>query len=139
MSISLTELIKATPWNSLPKDTQKNLMILLERINKIRDAWGKPMIVTSGLRTMEQHLAIYRAKGITDQSKIPMKSAHLVGAAVDISDPDHKLQEWCKTNEAILESIGLWMEDFSATPNWCHFQCNPYGSYIKGKSIWFIP
>lgn len=134
--ISMDELLNHKyELSDLPQDHQDNLAILLEKINKIREAWAHPMTVTSGYRSMEDHLRIYREKGITDQSKIPMKSKHLSGAAVDISDPDKKLQQWCKDNEDKLEEIGLWMEDFSATPNWCHFQIVPPAS---GKR-WFIP
>lgn len=135
MSISLKELIKDTQFNTLPKEVQDNLMTLLERINKVRDKWAHSMTVTSGLRTMKEHLAIYAAKGITDKSKIPMKSAHLAGGAVDISDPDKKLQAWCTANEPFLTSVGLWMEDFKATPNWCHFQV--YAP--KSGNRWFVP
>ena len=107
---------------TLTEEQASNLPILLERINKVRSAWGNPMTVTSGLRSMEDHLRIYREKGITDPSKIPMGSSHLKGAACDIFDPKQELQAWCKANEKLLEEIGLWMEDFSATPNWVHFQ-----------------
>jgi hypothetical protein len=51
-----------------------------------------------------------------------MKSRHLFGKAVDISDPKRELQAWCRTNEKLLEEIGLWCEDFNATPTWVHFQ-----------------
>lgn len=134
--LSMEELLKdRAKLQDLPADQQQNLKTLLERINKIRSAWNKPMSVTSGYRTMEDHLRIYKEKGITDQSKIPMKSKHLVGAAVDISDPNKELQQWCKSNEQILKDAQLWMEDFSATPNWCHFQISPPAS---GKR-WFLP
>lgn len=81
-------------------EIDSNLAILLERVNKIRSEWGKPMTVTSGLRSMEDHLRIYADKGITDPSKIPMKSKHLVGAAVDISDPDLEITAWLKENDS---------------------------------------
>ena len=115
--------------------TQDNLNVLLTKINIIRTSWGKPMKVTSGLRTMKHHLEIYAAKGITDKSKIPMKSNHLYGRAVDISDPGRVLQKWCKANEPLLVSTGLWMEDFSKTPTWCHFQTVPP---VSGNR-WFMP
>lgn len=137
--ISLKELIGSQDYNSLDKSIQDNLMDLLEKVNRIREAWGKPMIVTSGLRSMEDHLRIYRQKGITDLAKIPMKSKHLFGQAVDISDPKRELQAWCKQNESLLQSIGVWMESFDTTTNWVHFQIVPYGSYKPGKSLWFIP
>lgn len=125
MSISLKELIKDKSFSSLDKTVQGNLMTLLERINRVRDAYGKAMTVTSGLRTKEDQIRIYKAKGITDVSKIPMKSQHLVGAAVDIADPKRDLQKWCQQNVKLLESIGFWMEEFSATPTWIHFQIFP--------------
>jgi len=116
-------------------EIQANLKSLLNKINQVRTLWAKSMTVTSGLRTMEDHLRIYKAKGITDQKKIPMKSKHLYGQAVDISDPNQALQAWCKANETTLTSIGLWMEDFSATKTWVHFQIVPPAS---GKR-WFMP
>lgn len=80
------------------------------------------MIVTSGLRSMEHHLDIYKAKGITDTKRIPMKSRHLYGLAVDISDPDRKLQTFINANIALLEKAGLYCESFVFTKTWVHFQ-----------------
>jgi hypothetical protein len=128
--ITMTELLSnqvADPAE-LESSIQDNLNILLDRINVIRTAWGKPMTVNSGLRTMQHHLEIYAKKGITDPAKIPMKSKHLYGQAVDISDPARSLQAWCKNNVPLLESTGLWMEDFSVTNTWCHFQIVPPAS-----------
>lgn len=135
----MQEIMSGFSYDDLPDDQKENGKILLEKINLIRTKWNKPMTVTSGYRSMEHHLEIYAAKGITDQSKIPMKSKHLFMQACDISDPERDLQKWCKDNVSFLEEIGVWMEDFSKTPNWCHFQSVPYGSYTKGKNIWFIP
>lgn len=104
---------------------QKNVIILLEKINKLREAYGKPLKVTSGYRSLQKHLAIYKAKGITDQSKIPMQSNHLKGLAVDVvpvEDSIQHLQEWIMANESLMSDIGLWFEDFSATKTWVHAQ-----------------
>lgn len=115
--ITLEELLqKKFIFKDLPKETQDNLMTLLERINKIRAAYGKPMSITSCLRT------------VADQQRInpkAMKSNHIIGAAVDISDPKGELDEWCVQNVKLLESIGLWMEHKDDTPNWSHFQIYP--------------
>lgn len=117
--ISLKEL---NPKNFPTTDElNKNLADLLEKINKVRKAWNKPMKVTSGLRSMEDHKRIYKAKGI-EESKIPLKSRHLWGKAVDIADPKGELWTWCQANEALLEEIGLWMEHGDTTKGWCHFQ-----------------
>lgn len=93
-----------------------NLKTLLYRVNLIRTAYGKPMTVTSGLRSD------------ADQARInpnAPKSKHLLGAACDISDPNRELQAWIKNNIDILENAELWCEAFESTPNWCHFQIFP--------------
>lgn len=122
MSISLKELMGDVDFSKLDKEIQSNLMTLLERINKLRDTYGSPMKVTSGLRTKEDQIRIYKAKGITEVSKIPMGSAHIKGAAVDIYDPKKQLQMFCTQNVALLEHLQLWCEDFGSTPDWVHFQ-----------------
>lgn len=142
--ISMSELLGDKTLEDQSDDIQANLAVLLEKVNKIRILWAKAMTVTSGLRTMEDHLRIYREKaektGLPfDESKVPLKSKHLYGQAVDIADPNQKLQKWCLDNEDQLISIGLWMESFDVTINWCHFQIVPYGSWMEGKSRWFNP
>lgn len=134
--ISMAELLNNKyKLEDQDQSIQDNLKILLERMNKVRKLFGKPMTCTSGLRSMDDHLRIYKQKGITDESKIPMKSKHLYGEAADFSDPKQELQKWCLANVDKLEEIGLWMEDFSATVNWCHFQIVP----PKSNSRFFKP
>lgn len=111
--ITLKEL---NPKNfPVTKDQEENSLILLERINKVRIKWAKAMLVTSGLRSLEDHIRIYKELAEKhnkefDESKVPMGSQHLKFAAVDISDPDGSLYEWCKENEAFLVEVGLWCE-----------------------------
>ena len=133
--ISMSELLKGAKLEDQSDEVQTELQTLLDRVNQVRSEYAKPMTVTSGLRSMADHKRIYAAKGITDEAKIPMKSKHLFGKAVDISDPKQELQAWCLANEAKLAEIGLWMEDFSATPNWVHFQSEP----PKSGKRWFLP
>ena len=134
--ITLDELLgDDEDFSSLLEETQKNLNVLLLRINIIRDLYGKPMQVTSGLRSMRHHLEVYAAKGITDKSKIPLKSKHLFGQAVDIYDPKNELKAWVLLNVPELEKVGLWCEDFSATKNWVHFQIVP----PKSGNRFFMP
>lgn len=97
-----------------------NLKELHEKIQKIRTAYGKPMSITNCYRSTEHHLRIYKDKGITDKKLIPMKSKHLEGLAVDISDPDGKLMAWAKANVKTLEEVGIWCED--GTKGWLHCQ-----------------
>lgn len=139
MSISIKEMLKDKKLEDLPADHQANVLIVFDKINKVREKYGKPMTPTSFYRSIAEHLAIYAKKGITNKKLIPMKSKHLYGQAIDIADPDGKLKEWCKANEAFLLSIGLWMEHYDDTIGWAHFQIVPYGSWKQGKSIWFKP
>jgi uncharacterized protein YcbK (DUF882 family) len=133
--ITIDELLSnQASFDSLDKKVQDNLKELHKRINIVRLAYGKPMIVTSGLRTLKHHLEIYARKGIYPP-KVPMKSNHLSGRAVDFSDADGKLKAWVKENIKLMEEIGLWLEDFSATKNWCHFQINP----PKSGKRFFMP
>lgn len=123
--ITMNELLSnQASFDSLDKDVQENLNQLFLKVNIVRKEYGKPMIVTSGLRTKKHHLEIYAAKGIYPP-KVPMKSNHLYGRAVDFADGDGKLKKWILENIALMEEIGLWMEDFSATKTWVHFQINP--------------
>lgn len=123
--ITMNELLSGqATFDSLDKDVQENLNQLFLKVNIVRKEYGKPMIVTSGLRTKKHHLEIYARKGIYPP-KVPMKSNHLFGRAVDFADGDGKLKKWILENIALMEEIGLWMEDFNATKTWVHFQINP--------------
>ena len=106
-------------------EVDANLNVLLDKINKIRSAWGKPMIITSGLRSE------------ADQQRInpsAPKSHHLTGEACDISDPQLELTSWLKGDGAQLaEEIGLWFEE--GNKNWVHAQIVPPHS----NNRWFLP
>lgn len=121
--ITLKEL---NPKNfPVTKEQSENSLILLAKINLVRTKWGKPMIVTSGFRSLEDHLRIYRELAEKhnkefDESKVPMGSQHLKFAAVDISDPDGLVKKWLKENPEVLENAQLWCED--DTSGWVHFQ-----------------
>ena len=113
---------------ALTEEQEFNLKILHERVNRVRALYGKPMIITSGVRSIEHHKRVYleKAKKAGLQTvRIPMGSMHLKGAACDVYDPNRELQKWCLENAGVLAEIGLWMEHFSVTPNWVHFQIFP--------------
>jgi len=123
--ITINELLSnQAKFEDLDKDIQANLNELFLKVNIVRKEYGKPMIVTSGLRTKKYHLEIYAAKGIYPP-KVPMKSNHLFGRAVDFADGDGKLKKWILANIKLMDGIGLYMEDFVATKTWVHFQINP--------------
>lgn len=126
--ISLSELNE----HNYPTTPQidANLAILLEKLNKVRAIWGHPMVVTSGLRSIEQQQTL-----ILDGKSNAPKSKHLMGQAADIYDPKGELKVWIMNNMSSMEQIGFWFEDFKSTPTWVHMQICPPAS---GKRI-FIP
>lgn len=101
---------------TLTPEQAKNFEILFERINKVRAAYGVPMIVTSGVRSIEDQMEI---------NPKSMGSNHLKAAACDISDKDGKLWQWIIKNMKLMEEIGFWFESKIATPTWVHFQVLP--------------
>ena len=117
-----------------PPEYKENLKELLVKLNKLRDLWAKPMSITSGFRSWETHLRVYRDKGITDLSKIPSKSKHLYCQAADISDPNFELTKFCKEHTKEMEEIGIWFEDDMSVKR-LHIQSVP----PKSNSRWFKP
>lgn len=107
-----------------------NLQVLCERLNIVRKAWGKPMIVTSGLRSEKQQEELIKA-GKSNAKK----SKHLLGMAADIKDPNGELAAFLKANPKILEEACLWAEASEYTPGWLHLQSSPPNSGNR----WFIP
>lgn len=131
----------------LSPEQEVNFEQLYLVMNEIRSYYGKPMIVTSGVRSWNSHVDIYVRNGAIEFNpidgsikvrrgrKFPTKSAHLDGAACDISDPQGLLAGWCKANLDFLAELGVYVEDPSVTKGWCHFQVY---SPSSGNRI-FIP
>ena len=124
-----------TGGKEVPPEFEQNLGILVHRTNMLCQFAGFEPIVSSGFRSMEEHLTIYRRKGITDPDKIPMKSKHLYCQAVDLYDPDKKLQLIILNNQNWCKQAGIWFEDFYYTKTWVHLQIVP----PKSGKLFFIP
>lgn len=96
----------------LTEKLRANMKTLLSRVNKLRFAWNKPIIVTSGYRPEASNAAVGGKP----------KSAHITCEAIDISDPDKELAKWTLANLPLLEELGLYIEDPAYTKNWLHLQ-----------------
>lgn len=129
--ISIEELYLSKDLGRIDHDTMLNLGQLHYRLNFIRKLWAQPMMITSGFRTPEEQMVIYQAKGLPPK----MGSAHLDGAAADISDPDGKLKRWILDHLDVVEALNLYFEDFDYTKGWIHAQL---WSPASGKRF-FIP
>ena len=97
----------------LTPELEANLTSLLEAVNKLREAYGKPMYVSSGYRPGKYNVAAHGAPN----------SAHCLCMAVDFHDSDGALKDWVTVG--ILEACGLYQEDPSRTPTWLHVQIRP--------------
>lgn len=100
----------------LTKEQEANFEKLFIAMNKIRALYGKPMIVTSGVRTQQMQMRINPSNP---------HSAHLAGAAVDINDPDKDLWGWCLDNINIIIECGLYLENRLSHSRHTHFQILP--------------
>lgn len=92
---------------------EQNLAVLLERVNKLRSLYGKPMYVSSGYRPGHYNSDAGGAKN----------SPHKSCEAVDFHDADGELKNWITPD--ILKQCELWMEDPGHTPTWMHVQIRP--------------
>ena len=65
-------------------------------------------------------------------------SAHKAGLAVDLYDPNGKIDSWCVANSAMgdaLEACGIYLEHPAHTLGWSHWTIRP----PKSKNRIFIP
>lgn len=134
-------LMGRVKYEELSYEQQCNVNTLIPKVNELLERFGEYRELSSGIRTMKDHLRIYedinnkrKAKGLAPL-KVPMGSKHLVCAAIDLEDKNDKLKVWCVKNTHVLRELGLYMEDPSATDTWCHLQCI---SPKSGKTI-FMP
>lgn len=131
--ITLEEII--TSNNKYPNNilyVNKNLTKLLDNLhglchvcNIIRNAYGNPLTVSSGLRTPEQNQLV---GGATE-------SNHTKGLACDFVDKEGQLDKWFLEHKDFLLRHRIAIEDPRYTKNWCHVQIVLPKS---GKNI-FIP
>jgi response regulator RpfG family c-di-GMP phosphodiesterase len=119
--VTFKEMIGDITVADIPMKHQQNIQEFLKKINPIRLEDGHPWIVTNGYRTWQDHVRIYNQKGIFDLSKIPKKSNHLIGRAIDIYDPDLRLTKWLKENNSErMIKYNVYGEEGNS--NWLHLQ-----------------
>ena len=62
----------------------------------------------------------WRPPPVNDRAGGAPRSYHLFGRAVDLWDPDGKLDHLIETRSDLLRRFGLWLEDPKRTPRWVH-------------------
>lgn len=129
MSITKDELLQGredTFKDEYTDGIDGNIDRLLVAINVVREAYGKPMKVTSGWRPPSMN---HMVKGAAP------KSNHMIGLAVDISDGSGDVMRFVLANLELMTKLGFYFENWNWTPTWCHFQLVKPTS---GKRI-FVP
>ena len=86
---------------------------LLARIDDLREAYGKAMVINCGYRCPKHNAEVGGAKN----------STHLLGEATDIRDIDGSLKKWLTVE--LLEKFDLYMESPMVTKTWVHLQTRP--------------
>lgn len=118
---------------SISPEHYKNAENLINKINQIGQLLDVSSTLSSGYRTPERQKQIYAEKG-----KNPiMNSLHLTGHALDINDPTGRIKRQIQSNKQLLnkaKELGLYFENFNATPNWVHIQDMP--PKVTGRQIW---
>lgn len=125
----MIRLIELNPLNiPLEDEPWWNLLYHLHVMNEIRYHYGQPMLCTSGVRSKEQHLEIY--KRINEEREKagfaavipPFNSPHLMGCASDWKDPQGKLFDFLTARPGLMEQLDIYIEDREYTPHHCHIQ-----------------
>lgn len=112
-------LMGRTTLDQLPDDQVVNANTIVPRANELLSHFGQYRACNSGYRSLEDQMRI---------NPHAPKSKHMVCAAIDLEDKDGKLKAFAVNNQALLATIGLWMEAPASTPTWLHVQCLPPGS-----------
>lgn len=112
----------------LTNELKANAIKLLAKVNPFLEELGvKNPIVSSGFRPSDVNAA-------TPGSA--KRSLHMSCLAVDISDPDGKLDALVASRDDLKKKYDLWQESLDKTPKWLHIDCKNRG---KRKANTFIP
>lgn len=106
----------------LTDDIIASAMRTVERANALIDRY----VQMTGDREMRTVTSGWRPPGInaTTPGAAP-RSKHMTGKAIDISDPEGDIDQWCLDHPDVMEELELWQEHPSATKGWCHVQIVP--------------
>lgn len=100
----------------LTEGLRRNASVMVARANALLRHACVACAVNSGWRPRAVNAQVPNASP---------RSRHVTCEAIDLDDPDGRLDAWCMANLHVLEAIGLWLEHPAATPGWCHLQIVP--------------
>lgn len=106
----------------VPPEHRANARILLERVNTLLERAERDGVTLDINPYTHTHVSGKGEGGwrLPQATTGAPNSAHKVGQAVDIYDPDGDLDDWCLDNQDSLVMLGLYLEHPAATKGWCH-------------------
>ena len=98
--------------NNPPSFIKENLEKLIEFLNPLREAWGSPIIITSG----------YRSRELNDLIKGSITSTHCAGWAVDMVPQNGKIDEFKQFVKEYLKDkeFDQYIDEASGNSSWVH-------------------
>ena len=98
--------------NTPPSFIKENLQKLIEFLNPLREAWGSPIIITSG----------YRSQKLNDLLNGSSTSAHCVGWAVDMVPQNGEMDKFKEFVKNYLKGkdFDQYIDEASGNSSWVH-------------------
>ena len=98
--------------NNPPSFIKENLEKLIEFLNPLRKAWGSPIIITSGYRSLELNKILNGSS----------TSAHCAGWAVDMVPQNGKIDEFKQFVRNYLKDkeFDQYIDEASSNSSWVH-------------------
>lgn len=135
MSISLSDYLTASGkypdrehHPELTNELKANAIKLLDKVNAFLTELGIASVtVSSGFRPSAVNAST------PGSAKV---SLHMSCRAIDISDPDGKLDALIESRDDLKKKYGLWQEDKASTKGWAHLDDRDRGKRAKNT---FIP
>lgn len=118
-------------WAEAPKDyVVANAVELLRRVNLLLSGIDLPEAqqptVVSGWRPESYNATVPGAS---------LRSKHITGNAIDLSDPEGALDEYLFSHSNRLSEAGVYLEHPLATKGWTHLQSIP----PRSGNVIFMP
>lgn len=122
--VSMADYFAGYPGHpAITAEHRANAEILLSRVNALLDRALDSHQVDLEINPLTGSLVAGQLNGGWRPPECPIgapRSAHKLGQAVDIHDPDGDLDNWVNSNHQHLVMLGLYLEHPSATRGWCH-------------------
>ncbi len=112
---------------AMTPEIERNAERTVQLANALLARFGEGRKVNSGWRPPAVNASIPNAAP---------RSKHMMGQAIDLSDPEGDLDDWLMSADGhkALEELGLWMEHPAATKGWAHLQPVPARS---GRRVFY--